>query len=244
MLGDEPTALAMGCVPVRLGGSIGGGARAPVGADLPLLDGYAAWAAELGAVAGPAFSPPRFVKGAWSASQEAASLATAELLKLRVAQQQKKKKKKGGTPSTSVAEEEPPPLLEVPRPAEGWPLAYVRDFALSGRERRENNYPVCEGGSAPADDDGTSSASDASDAEDGGTGAAGAAGAEGASAPSAARPRLLARLLGVDCEMGCAGAALQLARVAVVDEAGRVLLDELARRRAPWGPGLGLWAWG
>ena len=174
---------------------------------------------ELSDACGAGFSATRLVKV--PKSPEVATLAVTELLQV------KKPKSKGGAAPSNAVQALPPPARQ--RPAHGWPLSYVREFALSAQEQRENGYPECEGVDAAADEP---EATD-DESEEGGEGGTAEAEAETAQAEAGSDGRPRARLLGVDCEMCYAGAHLQLSRVAVVDEAMRVVMDELVLPEEP-----------
>eukprot|EP00962_Isochrysis_galbana_P009762 scaffold2714_cov123-Isochrysis_galbana.AAC.2 len=142
---------------------------------------------------------------------------------------------------------EPSGLHAHQDPTGAWLASYVDQFALTEEELRLNGYPALAGGgpagaagSVPpaAADQPPAAHTTAAEAAPGVTcGAATAGGAHGAAAAVGATggrwcdvaspPRPPARLLSIDCEMCLAGETKQLARVAVVDEAGTTLLDEL-----------------
>ena len=201
-------------------------------------------APELSHAAGPGFTAPRLVR-----VPKVSSTAFQELLRVKLqkppkgsaaakAAQAAKAATAAATAAAAAApsvatETEAPAVVHGARPSHGWSLSYVREFALSPREQHENGYPLVI--SPPEEDDLASTCArpvavelqraDESSEDEAAEAAEAAAAAAAAEAGPAAAARTghgrgaRARLLGVDCEMCYAGAELQLARVAVVDEA-------------------------
>ena len=192
-------------------------------------------APELSHAAGPGFTAPRLVR-----VPKVSSTAFQELLRVKLqkppkgsaaakAAQAAKAATAAATAAAAAApsvatETEAPAVVLGARPSHGWSLSYVREFALSPREQHENGYPLVI--TPPEDDDLAAmtacprpAAVELQRADESSEDEAAEAAEAGAAPPARTSRGARARLLGVDCEMCYAGAELQLARVAVVDEA-------------------------
>jgi RNA exonuclease 1 len=168
----------------------------------------------------------RLVRTPKSPSSRTAQAWAAELLRVNVG---RKRKAPGDEPDPSAL---PSPHQH---PTGAWYASYVEQFALTEHELRMNGYPAVGGGR-----DGPAGAAAATGAVSlaapdqppgvvsGGTCPTAtpipALGTEGGASSGGVSP---ARLLSIDCEMCLVGESKQLARVAVVDEGGATLLDEI-----------------
>ena len=162
-----------------------------------------------GALLAAGFTPPRRVQLPRSHHSRTAVAAAMELLQVKLPRKRKAAAMLDDSTAAASSEADHPGRLPCGR----WRLSYVRSFGLSRSELRENDYPIA--GEAP----GCLTLRATHDSEE------------------------AARLVAIDCEMvlvrgetkvdGGWPLVQQLARVALVDESGTTLLDELVKPEKP-----------
>ena len=179
---------------------------------------------------------PQPVKLPFAHHSRLASAAAAELLQVKLPRKRKAAVAAAAAEATAHGADSSHPGQTAE--GGGWRLAYVRSFGASAGELRENSFPVVSNTTSKVHTVPPEELSSYWNLRVGG-GTPGGGGGGGASVGGVSEPAPVGRLFAIDCEMvlvrgrhqvdGGWPLVKQLARVAIVDEWGTTLLDELVR---------------